>query len=186
MRRTTIFLIVFSVLIFNCISCKKNNEPKETVTMVKPDDYYHYILDEDNKIISKMLDLNKAFDMADARRIDHMLKMLQKQTESSVYEIAKLKPFENDSSLKTSAKKLFEFYKSLSEEEYVDLSDILKKKELSDDDIAKCRKIQKSIIERESPLDINFTNAQNEFAAKYGFQLKSNSKLQSEIKNKDK
>ncbi len=174
------FLTMLSFLLITLASCGKN-ESKDVKPVMTPLDYNDAIISEQSKIINAMLDLSKAFEKADETNMEDNLELLTKQAKSSIEALEKMEPFEGNNTLRASAIALFEFYKSLSENEFDEIADILKKKsEITGEDSNRMDELNRSIVERETVLDKNLSEAQHAFATKYGFGIEKN-KLQNKI-----
>ncbi|TAL68776.1 MAG: hypothetical protein EPN82_08870 [Bacteroidetes bacterium] len=181
MKKFILIIFIISFLIISFIACSKNVK-ENSVTVRTPLEYLEYIIGEQNKIIPKMLDFNQALESGEEGRIEHMLTLLQKQTESSVDEVMKLKPFEGDKTFKKAALELFEFYQSISNDEFVDMAKIFTKKDkMTQDDFDEITELRRNIIDREKILDQNLSNAQKTFADKYQYRLEQNRELQDKI-----
>lgn len=179
------FITVLSFFVIILSSCG-SNEGKEVKPEMTPLDYNDAIITEQSKIINAMLNLSKAFETADATTMDTKLELLTKQASTAIEALEKMEPYKGDNTLRASAIALFEFYKSLSENEFDEMVDILKKKEkITKEDFAKMEELNKGIVEKETVLDKNLSDAQNAFASKYGFQIERN-KLQDKIDNMNK
>jgi ATP-dependent DNA ligase len=133
-----------------------------------------------------MLNLSKTFETAEAVNMDEKLGLLNKQAIASVEALQKMEAYEGNDNLRKNAVALFEFYKSLSESEFKEMVEILKKKSnITVKDLTRMDELNKGIVERETVLDKNLSDAQQAFATKYGFPIEKN-KLQNEIDDMNK
>jgi len=187
MKKIIFGLLLFSYLIITTSSCgekKKGQEegvPKKTAL-----EYNEYIIGEHNKIMIKMLDFSKAFESGEGRRMEHSLNIMQKQIKSSIEMLSKLEPYEGDDKFKEAALELFEFYDSISDDEFQEMADIQKKKgSQTIEDRDRMNELSRGVAEKEKVLDMNLYNAERAFASKHSAQLQNN-KLQDSINKMNK
>ncbi|OGU16644.1 MAG: hypothetical protein A2X61_01145 [Ignavibacteria bacterium GWB2_35_12] len=187
MKKKLLSLFVFSILIIILSSCRENNKAQKGDTIEKtPLEYNEYIIGEHNKIMVKMLDFSKAFNAGDGRRMEHTLNLLQKQIESSIAMMSKLEPYKGDDTYKEAAMELFEFYDSISGDEFEEMIEIQQKKgSQTIEDNKRMNELNRVIAEREAILDKNLSQAQRAFAEKHSAQMQKN-RLQDSINKMNK
>jgi hypothetical protein len=137
--------------------------------------YNDKIINEQNKITKKILELFKTPDEA-------TLALVRKQIDESIEVLHKMKPYKGDEALLPSAKALFEFYRSIADNEYKSLLRLFMDKDKYTEDqlTLKVTEYLNAISQKEKPLDENFNAAQKAFAKKYGFVLMKN-EMQDEL-----
>jgi hypothetical protein len=149
---------------------------------MEPVEYNDAIINEQTKISKVMLDMAGAFG-TDINKAEIYRKVLVKQCELSIETTKKLPPYDGSTKFRDAGVALYSFYKAISEKEYKEMIDILKKgSEITEDDITTLTNLEKQIGEKEIALDDAFQLAQVEFAKKYNLQLEEN-KMQDDIDN---
>ncbi|MBI5326174.1 MAG: hypothetical protein HZB41_13040 [Ignavibacteriae bacterium] len=180
MKNRIYLITLLSLFVIILFSCGKD-EAKKSKPEMTPLDYNDAIIAEQTKIINTMLELSNSFNNSDVNVMDDKLEGLNKQTSKSIEVLENMEPYEGNNELRASALELFKFYESLSEKEFDEMVEILKKKnKITNDDITRMGEINKSIVERETILDRNLSQAQHSFALKYNFTVEKN-KLQNKI-----
>jgi len=156
------------------------NMPKMT-----PVEYNDAIINEQTKISKVMLDMAGAFG-TDINKAEIYRKVLVKQCVLSIETTQKLPAYDGSTKFRDAGVALYTFYKSISEKEYKEMIDILRKgSEITEADITKLTSLEQEITVKETPLDDAFQAAQTEFAKKYDLLLEEN-KMQDDIDNLSK
>jgi len=118
--------------------------------------------------------------------MEHTLNLLQKQIESSIAMMSKLEPYKGDDTYKEAAMELFEFYDSISGDEFEEMIEIQQKKgSQTIEDNKRMNELNRVIAEREAILDKNLSQAQRAFAEKHSAQMQKN-RLQDSINKMNK
>jgi len=163
MKKKLLSLFVFSILIIILSSCRENNKAQKGDTIEKT-----------------------PLDAGDGRRMEHTLNLLQKQIESSIAMMSKLEPYKGDDTYKEAAMELFEFYDSISGDEFEEMIEIQQKKgSQTIEDNKRMNELNRVIAEREAILDKNLSQAQRAFAEKHSAQMQKN-RLQDSINKMNK
>lgn len=141
-----------------------------------PVDYNNEIIDNQSKIIQKIINLSNSFDKRDANEMENLYQVLKKQIDESIDTISNLDEYEGNTQFRDASIKLFKFYQSVVGKEYREMIDILKKKdsELSQKDVDRIDALTIDISKREEGLDEEFAKVQKEFADKYNIQIQEN------------
>lgn len=167
-----LFLSITTVGMLVLASC--NMGPKMT-----PIEYNDAIIGEQTKISRVMIDMANSFstdlNKSEALRLD-----LIKQCEASIKAVKELPDYKGNTKFRDAGANLFTFYKEISEKEYKEMIDILKKENIELADIERLTVLEKEISGREVPLDDAFQTAQQEFAKEHNLELREND-IQSEI-----
>ena len=166
------FLIVLIMVIIQQCGGKTREALKYNDTIVK------YQTD----IVVKTFDLIKSLQQLDADMMDRKLATLQDQIDQSIEGVKRMAGFEENVRFRDAAVKLMEFYQDISENEYVEMIDILKQGagNITTSDVEYMKELQDKIEQREVPLDREMQSAQREFANKYNLKIKTN-KLQKDL-----
>lgn len=155
-------------------SCK--NTQKQAI------DYNNTIVDLQMQVVGAMQDFSMTFDSNDVSLMQQKHKELLTSIDGALKEISDIEAFDGSTEFKDAAVKLFEFYQDISKKDYVEIIDIFKKKEITQDDVENINKLDEDIGKREKVLDDEFAKVQEAFAIKYGITLIEN-ELQGEIDN---
>lgn len=144
-----------------------------------PVEYNDAIIGEQTKISRVMLDMANNFS-ADLEKSEALRQDLVEQCKLSIEAVKKLPAYKGDTRFRDAGVALFTFYKEISEKEYKEMIDVLKKDKIEEADIKLLEALQIKIGEREEPLDAEFQAAQKAFARKHNLSLYEN-EIQKEI-----
>jgi hypothetical protein len=137
--------------------------------------YNNQIINQQKKIIDKMNNLESTFTKTnrDSQAMDAKLLELEEQIEKSLAYVNEMEAYEGDSSLKDAAIVLFEFYQSITRNEFQSMIDILKldQGEITQSDIDYLTQIEQDITKRESDLITELDEIQQKFAGTHGFKI---------------
>ncbi len=163
--------ILFSSLLLFCfVSC--NQKQEETISATE---YNNQIIGEQTKIMNSMLTFIDAIQTSDKVKIDETRKNITSSCELSLTYLKKMEVFDKNFKFRDAAIKLITFYKEISEKEYFEMQQILEKgMNIVQADIEKMDEIDKTVGEKETQLDAEFQNAQQEFAKKYNVTIVDN------------
>lgn len=166
--------LVLTLILFSFTSYSANDEAIQ---------YNDKIVEEQSKVAEKILDFS-------ANPNESTLSEIKQQAASGLDVLKKMKAFDKNKSFLEAAKSLFEFYYSITENEYKQSLDLLSKltPENQAETVTKLNKLLAVITDKEKILDEKFKEEQQKFADKYGFNLVEN-KFQDkvdELKNSDK
>ncbi len=160
--------ILFAFLAILAISSVSCTDKKTDAT-----DYNNKIVELQSSIIQKMLDLASSFESGSTPEMTNKHRELINTCEEIIRQSRELEPFEENSELRDTAIKLFEFYLSISTNEYREIIDILGK-ENTPYNMQRMQEVVEDISIRESALDNEFMMAQKAFVEKYGIQIIDN------------
>lgn len=168
-----LFLLSLSLGMLVLASCG-GGEPKMT-----PVEYNDAIIGEQTKISKVMIRMADYFS-TDLNESDKVRLELVVQCQKSIDFLKELPDYKGDKEFRDAGVALFTFYKEISEKEYKEMIDILKKEEIELADIEVLTKLEEQIAQREGPLDDAFQGAQQAFAKKHNLSLYDN-EIQKEI-----
>lgn len=165
------FLLPISML-FVLFSCNMDK--------MGPVEYNDAIVGEQTKITEKFLVLmnqvESDLDQCEPLRFD-----IIKQCDESISIVSAMSDYNGSTRMRDAALALFHFYKEINMNEYKEMLDILKKgEEMTLDDVTRLSELEQQITSRETGLDAEFQNAQQEFAMQNNIQIRENN-LQKEI-----
>lgn len=165
--------ILAGFLLIVLAACNKPVTGKNGVTYKSPAQYNDYIVNRQTELMRKVSDFGVALgtDIDSART---MLDGFTRQTGTMIDEIKGMPAYKGDSSLREAAIRSFSFYKRVFEEDYMDIINIRKKEEMTQDDASEIQRIITKITREEEGLDKAFHNAQNAFAKKNNMKLREN------------
>jgi hypothetical protein len=164
----TVYLLGFLFL----TAC--GQKPKMT-----PVEYNDAIIGEQTKISRVMIDMANYFAI-DLDKSDQLRQDLVEQCKLSIEAVKKLPDYKGDTRFRDAGVALFTFYKEISEKEYKEMIDVLRKEEIEEADIKLLEALELKIGAREEPLDAEFQAAQKAFAEKHKLSLYEN-EIQKEI-----
>ena len=144
-------------------------------------DYNNKIVNLQSSIVKKMLDLASSFESGSTPLMNNKHRELINTCEEIIRQTYELESFDGNSDLRDAALKLFEFYLSISENEYREIIDILGR-EVNEDDLQRINEAVEDISIRESVLDNEFMMTQKTFVEKYGIRIIDNP-LQKDVDN---
>jgi hypothetical protein len=158
---TLFFAAVIMLAISSCGS--KSGSSSDKLTFSSAVDYNNYVIGQQEKIVNKMNELSDAidaetYDVANTKREE-----LVKQCVTSIDSVKALDAYNSNTGFRDEAVVLFTFYKAISEKEYKEMLDILKKKDITETDLARMNEIKEDITKRENERDGAFATAQNTF-----------------------
>jgi len=171
-RKLTIIFLSFFLILFSCT--KSNNALK----------FNNRIIKLQSDVVEKMLSLANSFRSSNPSIMKKKLAELQKETSIAADKLNEIPNFKGGEDLFNAAMDLFEFYESVSKNEFAEMVEILSKGKggITKYDIDRLKDIQKAITIDETKLDMKFQRAQRNFASKYKLRIKPN-KLQKRINN---
>ena len=140
---------------------------------VTPEAYNDSIINEQNKIMKIMLEMANYFS-TDLNKAETLRQDLVKQCHASVKVLQALPAYDGDTKFRDAGVALYGFYAQISDKEYKEMIDILKKAEIEQADIDRLTALEQDITKREVKFDEDFQSAQTAFAKKHGFTLKEN------------
>ncbi len=131
--------------------------------------YNDKIVNLQEKVVKAMMAIFETEDDAEiARRHAHAIATV----EDAVKTLKAMKPYKDNTQLRDTAVKVFEFYESICQNEYREMIEIKKKGgEPSPEDQARMEQLLTGIEDRESALDAEMSAVQREFASKHGCEL---------------
>ena len=170
MKLITSLLFIGIILFPSCNGSKK-------MTAVE---YNDSIIEEQSKVIKLTIELVKNMDIdlvaCEKNRVD-----IVKQCDSSLVILKQLEPFNGNLQFKSSAVKLFEYYKKVYSTDYKTLLEILNKGEdLTEEDVDQISLIADKVEKEEGRIEDIFIEAQKEFAKQNNIRIEEN-ELQKEI-----
>ncbi|HBS86501.1 MAG: hypothetical protein A2W91_19990 [Bacteroidetes bacterium GWF2_38_335] len=173
-----LFFALALVSLVSFYSCDDKGDTKETEEsqFASPIEYNDFIVGEQEKLMSIIIELNAAFNTGDEATLRDLLSQLQKQSDESLKAIQGVKDYDGDTKLRDAAEDLFKFYKDLFNKEYPMMIDLYLDTTNYEENESKLLEIRDGIVERESKLDEAFYNAQQEFATKHQMTLTENPK----------
>lgn len=167
MKKLSVMLfIAFGIMM---ISCKPTSQQAA--------DFNNKIIDQTDAVITAYNQFiktwqNYEFGDPDLSDLKADFNDLKDQIKTSMDEISKLKKFDGKNEFKDAATEYLSSYKSVVENEWTKIMDILKKGEDFDkSDASKCDKLAKAIDDQTGDADDKFFKFQKEFAKKYNFRL---------------
>lgn len=157
--------IIFSVtLLFSVFSC--NNTFKEN-----PTEYNNRFVQIQFKIVDRLTALATSFATCDSTEMFAHLNEFKITTDSCINVVEGMKDYEGNTGLKDAALDFLKFNKKISENECLQMINILKTKSFSANDKKMIDEIRKEIYNNEKPIDKAFKDAQNNFAKKYDLKV---------------
>ena len=165
-----LFLSAATVCLFVLTGCG----PKMT-----PIEYNDAIINEQTKISKVMIEMANNFSN-DLDKSESLRQKLVTQCDSSINAVKALPDYKGNTSFRDAGAALFTFYKEISEKEYKEMIDILRKENIEMADVERLTTLEKEISSREEPLDAAFQSAQQAFAKEHNLELKEN-EIQQEI-----
>lgn len=172
-----IFLSIGTVALFVLAGC--NTGPK-----MSPIEYNDAIIGEQTKISRVMIDMANSF-YSDLNKSETLRQDLVKQCDASIKAVAELPDYKGNKKFRDAGVALFTFYKQISDKEYKEMIDILKKESIEASDLERLTALEKDISAREEALDKDFQDAQQAFAQEHKLTLREN-EIQGEIDNMSK
>lgn len=152
--------------------------------------YNDYIVTEQNNIVQSVLELSAAFaDSGSTQEVHAAIwkkyENLRLQVAASVSKINELTVFEGNTEFLEATKAVFSFYQHIAVHDYHTLVSFITNEQTNAVDLQNVMKMLEELTAQEALLDIRFTDAQNDFAMKYGFVLSEN-ELQNKIDDLNK
>jgi hypothetical protein len=167
MKKLSVLLLV--AFAFIMISCKPT--PKQAA------DFNNKIIDQTDAVVTQYNLFiktwqNYEFGDPDISDLKNDFNDLKDQIKVSLEELGKLKKFDGKNEFKDAATEYLNSYKSVVDNEWMKIMDVLKKGEDFDkEDASKCDRLAKAIDEQTGAADDKFFAFQKEFASKYKFKL---------------
>lgn len=148
---------------------------------MSPVEYNDVIIGEQTKMSQLMIEMTDEFQTFNFDKSDEVREKLVQQCEASVKAVKELPDYKGNTRFRDAGAALFGFYRDISDKEYKEMIDILKKgADITEDDIMRLTVIEQEIGAREEPLDNEFQAAQEEFATEHNISLIEN-KIQKDI-----
>ncbi|MES2618643.1 MAG: hypothetical protein V4613_12245 [Bacteroidota bacterium] len=171
--KSTVLCLFASLLL---LSCNKSQDAAK---------YNDQIIGYQTPIIEKMLELSKAIETQDSAAMFSKLQELNDRIDVSIAGMQKLEKFDDKTQLKEKMLKAFEFYKSISMNEYKTIIEIVAKPDdaVTTEDVELLNKIATEVSAKETEIDNQVEAAQKAFAKENNMELTDN-KLQQEIDKK--
>jgi hypothetical protein len=144
--------------------------------------YNDQIVSNQNRIIEKVFPLSQAFQTGDQADMEAKLETLKIQIDQSLAAVSAMKAFKGNIELRDSAIDLFKFYRTIADNEYTEIINIisLARNNITEYEKNRLIEIQSSLTSREREYDNRLQAAQSRFAGKYGIKIKEN-KYQKDI-----
>jgi hypothetical protein len=168
-KLSPVFILTLAVF----AACNKPVKGTNGVTYKTPVQYNDYIVSRQTDLMRKVISFSNAAEQ-DIDSAANMLKGYAAETTTMIGEIKGMPPYKGDTSLRNAAVQSFTFYKRVFEEDYMDIIDIRRKEDLTQDDVDEMDRIVKKITKEEEGYDKAFHNAQNNFAKKNNMRLREN------------
>lgn len=143
-------------------------------------EYNDYIINEQNKIGTKLIAFTTALDASDFPLAETNLKTLKEQADEALKNMTDLGAYPGHEGFYEASLNLFRFYKSVINYEYIEIFNILKNENVQTEDYDRLTTLVTSVTEREKPVDESFRVAQQKFADDNNFELVEN-ELQQQI-----
>lgn len=145
-------------------------------------DYNDHIVELQNEIGYKMIAFNNevSSETATAASVKPFYDDLLKTTRAVIVKLEKVKPFEKNVELKTSAMELFRFYETTISVEYKEMIELIFGEDLDEAALERVQELLVKVTEAEQVVDAKFKTAQEAYAKKYNIDLEEN-ELQEEI-----
>ncbi|HPN19714.1 MAG TPA: hypothetical protein PK546_09215 [Chitinophagales bacterium] len=133
-------------------------------------------IDYNDKIVTEQNKIGEAILAFSSNPNDFTLNQIKIQADEGLEVLNSMKPFEGNKKFLSAAKALFKFYGEITGNEYKKILLLIKEKDkYTNEEInAKVNELTGSISKKENPLDVQFKEAQVEFAGKYNFTLTKN------------
>lgn len=137
-------------------------------------EYNNKIVDEQNKIITKILAFYDAT-AAGSETSEKLRLKASEQCKTSLKVIKALPDFEGETRLRDAAVELLLFYQTMADKSFVEMMEIIEKgEEITQDDLAQLEKIEADITNKEILLDDELAKAQEAFSKKHNVTLVEN------------
>lgn len=140
----------------------------------KATEYNNAIVEEQNKIITKVLGLNNSIGTVDSAAAQQKRVELVAAVDACIAKLDKLEYSGDDKGIKANFRKLLDFYKATFSNEYTQIIAISFDKNATEADAAKIQSLTDNIVKEESVLDNKFQTAQQEFAKAHNMQIQEN------------
>ncbi|MCF6366217.1 MAG: hypothetical protein L3J35_08450 [Bacteroidales bacterium] len=138
--------------------------------------YNDEIIAEQLDVIDKINDLDDAVTTYDSQQIKTALDAAKTQVEKSIKKLNEIGSFDGDSKFVDECTALFKIFESQINDEYKEQYEIYAERDAgnyTDEDQARSEELFKLIDDKYFPAHDKFTQAQDEFAAKWGFNLEA-------------
>jgi uncharacterized membrane protein len=175
MMKRNVLIVAAVMLLFSfvaIIGCKPN----------KAIQYNDNLINHQQKVIAKMIDLSKTFVKKDRVSMSMKLTELEEEIDEAIAAVTKTPGYEGNTDLRDALLDLLEFYKEICGNEYRDMIEIIGSGSISQTDMSHLQEMEREITEREMELDEQLAKVQKEFARKHNIRIEKN-KLQKEIDN---
>jgi hypothetical protein len=162
---------VFLFILFNT-GCDRPQASSGNHTFYGPVEYNDFVVEQQNRLIVSMVNLNKAYESGENLLIRSRYDSLLLNTRSVRNELQQLSDFAGDSSLKSEACNLVAWYDSVFHTDYHEMVQIyLKGANSTDEDIQRFVEISRAVSINESQRIKAFELVQIRFARKFGFEF---------------
>lgn len=162
--------LLFCQILFISIHLQGQNTSLE-----KPAEYNNFIVEEQNKLILKIIEYNISslhndnYEENNQKRLD-----IIRQLNASIERLKALAPFNGDSRLRDEALSVFKIYKEAYDIEFNEVNLLRKDRTGSFEAMEKYFKAQNNVEEKLKSAGVQFMNAQKAFAKKFNTTLKEN------------
>jgi hypothetical protein len=172
MKKPITVVISTFILTLVIVACNENRATCGKVILSTPVAYNDFIVDRQNEIIQKMVKLNQLYKEGTNKEISWHYEELISCTDSNLYKIKILTPYEDDSTLKLKAFNLLSYYSKIFHHEYKEVVDIfLEGYSPSDVEMDRIYSIIQEVKNNETKLNAQLAQAQLAFAKKHGFEF---------------
>lgn len=139
-------------------------------------DYNDHIVELQNEIGYKMIAFNNevSAETATSESVKPFYDDLLTTTRAVIVKLEKVKPFEKNVELKTTAMELFRFYETTISVDYREMIDLIFGDELDDAAMTRVQELLVKVTEAEAIVDAKFKSAQEAYARKYNIDLEEN------------
>lgn len=167
-------LLVFFLLLLFLNGCESKD----------PSVYNDAIITEQEMVTKSMLQLMETFPSDSSELMEGAYLRLVEQVSMSIDSIKSMGDFEGDTHFRDTAIELFEFYDKVIENEMREMLTILQKGKdnITPEDVERLTELQQQMSKEEQIHDLEFSNAQKEFADKFGLEL-TRGEIQDKIDN---
>lgn len=165
-------------------ACKEPLKAKDGTIFKSPADYNEYIISRQTRVIRNIIELGKLIEQhPDTASL--FLGKYARLTDSVISDLRGMPPFKTDSAFRDAAIRSFTFYRSLFNEHYPRLLKVrMQNGTNTEEGINEIREVMEKIKREEEQLDKELHRAQNNFADRFGMQMRPNA-IQKEMGKKN-
>ena len=163
-------------------ACNKPVKGDNGVSYKNAVEYNDYIVLRQTDLMRKVVEFGETA-QTDIDSAASLLSSYSRDTEKMIDEIRGMPAFKGDTALRNAAVNSFSFYKRVFEEDYMDIINIRRKGDLTQDDVDEMERIVKKIEREEKVLDDAFQAAQKSFAKENNMRLREN-EMQKEMERR--